>query len=165
METIAVFYKIEGDTDSKYNTSFLSVPLDREVLLLDLLQLWMKEGEDRICFTFYAESYNGRKTPLLSPVSVLPVVDQTVHLYLTPSSAPPTGARSSHFPQKSSNQSVTSVQHSRVDEVAHKNRQRNHDAENRERDHVSHKQQAKNISDQDRLEERKYPAEAIKNNN
>ena len=97
METVAVFYKVfsqgqgydQDGVEQKYNVSFLSVPQGREVLLLDLIQLWIQGGVNRICYSFFAVDENGRHLALLSPLSLLPVVDQSVHLHLEPSTAPP----------------------------------------------------------------------------
>lgn len=94
METIAIFYKIRGvdalqQSDDRYNVHFLSIPKGREVLLLDLLQDWAKNGINRICYTFCAEVQRGSCLPLQSPLSLLPVLEQQVHLILTPTAAPP----------------------------------------------------------------------------
>ena len=89
METVAIFYEIQGDTDGPPNVSFLSVPHGTEVLLIDLISYWLQEDPDAsICYSFYTVSQN--KLLLLdSPTSVLPIADQMTRLVLVPSSAPP----------------------------------------------------------------------------
>jgi serine/threonine kinase 16 len=96
METVAVFYQVLGQgqgnggaEQKNNNVYFLTVPQGREVLLLDLLQLWMQGGADRVCYSFFASDGCGGRLALLSPLSLLPVTDQAVHLLLEPAAAPP----------------------------------------------------------------------------
>ena len=86
-----MFYNIEGEIfDDKPNVCFLSVPMSSEVLLIDILDLWLHGNRNaNISYTFFSVSHSGKKTLLESASSVLPVIDQTVYLHLVPSSAPP----------------------------------------------------------------------------
>ena len=87
-----MFYKVldhRGKVENKYNVTFLQHPQGRDVLLLDLLNLWTIQKVQSVCFRFFALFEDGNRLPLPSPLSMLPVEDQAVHLLLIPASSPP----------------------------------------------------------------------------
>ena len=91
MEVIPILYRIaeeEGviaatdNNTSDINCFELQVTANKEVLLLDILDSWIKSNPIGINFKFYARASGDKMILLESPTCCVPVINNTIFLIL-----------------------------------------------------------------------------------
>lgn len=96
METIPILYRIAEDDGtavacpgsnitSDINCFELKVPARKEVMLVDILDTWIKTNPIGIHFRFYARASGDKMILLESPTCCVPVINNTIYLILKPS--------------------------------------------------------------------------------